>query len=73
MEIAAFRHAIEERAQRGEIIARGLEFGCGDDGVEFAGEQDETEQEDESRQEDDGKDDAKSQGFAPALLFARRS
>ena len=73
MEIAAFRYAIEERAQRCEIIARGLESGCGDDGVEFAGEQDETEQEDESRQEDDGKDDAASQGFAPALLFARRS
>jgi len=73
VEVAALRHAIEERAQRGVIVARRREAGRGDDGVEFAGEQDEAEQDDEGRQEDNGKDDPAPQGFAPALLFAAPS
>jgi hypothetical protein len=62
------RHAIEERAQRGVIIARRREAGRGDDRVEFAGEQDEAEQEDEGRQENDGKDDPAPQGFDPRFV-----
>ena len=73
VEVAALRHAIEERAQRGVIIARRREAGRGDDRVEFAGKQDEAEQEDEGRQENNGKDDPAPQGFAPALLFAAPS
>ena len=43
--------------------------GRGHDRVEFAGEQNKTEQEDERRQEHNGKDDPAPQGFTPALLF----
>jgi hypothetical protein len=43
VEVAALRHAIEKRAQRGVIIARRREADRGDDRVEFAGEQDEAE------------------------------
>jgi hypothetical protein len=73
VEVAALRHAIEERAQRGVIVARRREAGRGDDRVEFAGELNEAKQEDEGRQEDDGKDDPAPQGFAPALFFAAPS
>ena len=69
VEVAALRHAIEERAQRGVIVARRHETGRGHDRVEFAGEQNKTEQEDERRQEHNGKDDPAPQGFTPALLF----
>ena len=69
VEVAALRHAIEERAQRGVIIARRREAGRGHDRVEFAGEQNEAEQEDERRQKNNGKDDPAPQGFTPARLF----
>ncbi|HEU4359071.1 MAG TPA: hypothetical protein VFR54_11495 [Xanthobacteraceae bacterium] len=65
VQVAAFRHAMQERAQRGVILARRLELRRGDDRVEFAGEECKAKQEDERRQEDDGKDDPASQDFCP--------
>ena len=69
MQVAAFRHAMKERAKRGVILPRRLELRSGDDRVEFAGEEGKAEQEDERRQEDGGKDDPASQDFCPGCAL----
>jgi hypothetical protein len=73
VKVAALRHSIKKCAQRGVIIARRFEVGCRDDGVEFAGEQGNTQQENEGGQEDDGKDDPASQGLPPLCSLQREA
>jgi hypothetical protein len=69
VQVRALRHAMQERAQRGVILARRPELLGGDDRVEFAGEQGKAEQENERRQEDGGKDDPASQDFCPGCAL----
>src|SRR5262245_34973295 len=63
VEVAALRHAMEERTRRRTIVARRFEGGRRDDGVEFARQHRQAQQDDEGRQEDDGKDDPTSQSL----------
>src|SRR5262249_30981574 len=69
VQVAAFRHAMKERAQRGVILACRFELRRRDGRVQFAGEECKAKQEDERRQEDDGKDDPASQEFCPGCAL----
>jgi len=63
---------MQERAQRGVILARRFELRRGDNRVQFAREEDKAEQENERRQKNDGKDDPASQDFCPSCALCKR-
>src|SRR5262249_50588069 len=72
VEVAALRHAMEERARRRTILARRFEGGRRDDRVEFARQHRQAQQDDEGRQEDDGKDDPMSQGLPRCARYSAK-
>jgi uncharacterized protein YoaH (UPF0181 family) len=62
VQVAALRHAAQEGAQLGMVVARRLEGGGGDDGVEFAPDPGDAQTDDRGQEEDDGNKDPASQG-----------
>jgi hypothetical protein len=54
VKVAAFRHAVQESAQSGMVVARSLEAAVGDDRVEVARDYRHANDEDGSREHDDG-------------------
>ena len=69
MKVAAFRHAPQESAQFGMIVARSLESGVGDDCVEVARDHRHANNEDGSREQDDGVKHAAYHGRSPASFM----
>lgn len=70
MQVGAFRHGMQERAQRGVILARRFELRRGDNRVQFAREEDKAEQENERRQKMTARTIRPRKIFAPAALSA---
>jgi len=65
VQVAALWHAAQEGAQLGVIIARRLEGGGGDDGVEIARHPGDAQTDDHGQEEDDGNKDPAPQGPPP--------
>ena len=74
VKVAALRHAPQEGAQVGEIGARRVEPGAGDDRVELARDHGQANSEEDGRQEENGDDNATCHGPPPCCtLFARKA
>ena len=73
VEVAALRHAAQERAQLGMVVARRVEAGGGDHRVELACDHGQANDDDDGRQKNDGEKNAACHRWPPAALHCRAS
>ena len=73
VEVAALRHAAQERAQLGMVVSRRVEAGGGDDRVELARDHGQANDDDDGRQKNDGEKNAACHRWPPAALHCRAS
>ena len=73
VEVAALRHAVQERAQLGMVVSRRVEAGGGDHRVELACDHGQANDDDDGRQKNDGENNAACHRWPPAVLHCRAS